>query len=107
MLELLFRGHVQPVVAVCCFLSIWYCCGRRPRPLAGAALCWRAGCWTLERGADRRALALRRAHCLPWVTYLEWREENGNVERAWLYSDSGEREQLRRLRVRLRLERGI
>ena len=42
-----------------------------------------------------------------WLSPLEWREENGGVERAWLFNDSGDHEQLRRLRVRLQLERGI
>ena len=107
LLELLFRGHLLPVAASVAFLVVAGCCRRNPRSLTGAALCWSAGRWTLEAGTECRELTLRRTHCLPWVTYVEWREEDGGVERAWLFNDSGDLEQLRRLRVRLQLERGI
>ena len=83
-------------------------CLRSPgRPLTGSVLAWRAGRWSIEYGVVRSELTLQRAHCLPWVTYLQWRESDGSTARVWLFNDSVDREQLRRLRVRLQLERGI
>ena len=70
----------------------------------GAVLAWNAGRWTLEQGSHCRSIALQRAHCLPWVTYLCWREDNGLNRQLWLFADASDRQQLRRLRVRLTIE---
>ncbi len=78
----------------------------RQRSLHGAVLCWQAGRWTLEEGVVSSELEVQRAHCLPWLTYLQWRETGGRVGRVWLFLDAAELHQLRRLRVRLLLERG-
>ncbi len=70
----------------------------------GAVLAWNAGRWTLEQGSHCRSIALQRAHCLPWVTYLCWREDNGLNRQLWFFADASDRHQLRRLRVRLTIE---
>ena len=94
-----------PLIPLSCYLH------RRQRQ-AGLTLCWQQGRWSLLTDAGRETIELQRGHCLPWVTFVQWRPAEGRpaegrVDRAWLFSDSCPRSQLRRLRVRLRLERVI
>ena len=73
--------------------------------LVGTELCWQQGLWTLERGQQRRSIALsRRCTATPWVIYLAFNEvPAGPGGHCWLYADCASRQQLRRLRVRLSL----
>jgi hypothetical protein len=85
-------------------------------PWAGTTLRWQGGRWSLQAGESRRDLeVLPASRCLPWVVYLAWREAPGGRSPGgrtpagyrrgmWLFHDSAERDQLRRLRVRLALE---
>ncbi len=75
-------------------------------PWAGATLRWQGGHWSLQAGGSQRNVeVLPASRCLPWVVYLAWREAPGGRRRGlWLFHDSAERDQLRRLRVRLALE---
>jgi hypothetical protein len=75
--------------------------------LAGGELIWRQGHWRLRQGCREAAVELLPAsRALPGVIYLVWREASpGGRRRAWLFRDSAQRDQLRRLRVRLRLQR--
>ncbi len=79
----------------------------RRDPLAGTELRWRAGHWSLVSGdnGDCAGIIPQRWHLLPWVTFLAWRDSAGGRGRAWLFADSGAAAELRRLRVRLALQR--
>ncbi len=80
---------------------------------------WRRGQWWIEVAGERRDIEILRWHLLPWLTYLAWREEEAGspAERApaaggrrdalWLFADSAPRDGLRRLRVRLTLQRAV
>ena len=75
--------------------------------MEGLALSWCQGSWTLERDGVQRSVALGpRCISTSWVIYLPVFDlSTGQVEHLWLYADSVPREQLRRLRVRLTLEK--
>jgi len=89
-----------PVATLCCWRLGW-------QRLAGARISWHRGLWTLEQGASSRHLSIDPAStCLPWVIYLAWIEPAGAGRGSvFLLPDSAPAEQLRGLRVRLRLER--
>ncbi len=76
-------------------------------PARGTIVQWRAGSWTLERVGERQGVVILPATtCLPWVVYLTWRNQGtGGRGQLWLFSDSMDRDKLRRLRARLALER--
>jgi membrane-bound toxin of toxin-antitoxin system len=76
-------------------------------PMSGAILCWRRGQWLIERGSSSVPIAIHRGSCcLPWLIYLAWTElPTGRKCRLWLFADSAGAGELRRLRVRLKLER--
>ncbi len=80
---------------------------RADRPAAPRSLHWRQGRWWLESAGHRRGIVPLRWHCLPWCTYLAWREDGGGRGEVWLFQDSAPRDDLRRLRVRLTLQRGV
>ncbi len=84
------------------------CCWRMARqPLAGGLLCWQRGQWAVARGAEYTPVTLRRSSTgLPWVIYLAWDSMTGS-SRGWalLFPDSVAQSDLRRLRVRLTLQR--
>ena len=86
-------------------LSFVWRAGRQT--LVGTVVCWQHGKWVLESGDQIYPIALRRWHCLPWVTFVAWQFESGKKDQIWLFSDSAPRHDLRRLRTRLRIERGI
>ncbi|MFV8816346.1 protein YgfX [Haliea sp. E17] len=79
---------------------------RRRQRLPG--LYWRQGQWWIQReGEGRQFIQPLHWHCLPWCTWLAWREEGGGREALWLFADSAPRDGLRRLRVRLTLQRAV
>lgn len=78
------------------------------QPLAGAAIGWSQGQWTLQQGSQERLIYPSSAcRVTPWALYFCWRQQAGPSGSVWLYRDSGSSQALRRLRVRLTLERGI
>jgi len=105
-LEVALRGYRWlALAAVLCLVPLLW--GTRGQPAAGTCLSWRAGQW-LVHGVDGTApVTLERWHRLAGVTFVAWRGPGGRRGRAWLFADSAPRDQLRRLRVRLGLERGV
>jgi hypothetical protein len=81
-------------------------CLRRD-PLVAVELRWHQGHWTLERAGVQRAVVLtKRSTATPWVIYLGFSDvATGRGGHLWLFADCASRAQLRRLRVRLMLNR--
>lgn len=106
-LYLLFaRGYLLPCLGLLPPV-VWLLLCLRREPMVGATLAWRQGTWTMQHGPAVRPVRLLPASaCLPGLIYLAWRELPGG-ERGdlWLFPDSASAEQLRRLRLRLLLER--
>lgn len=104
--ELMLGGYylLVMVLGTCllCFLRFSW----QQRPV-GAVIRWQQGEWTLESGGQVLSIALRRGHCLPWLTFVAWQAEPGKKGQVWLFNDSAPYHDLRRLRVRLRIERGV
>jgi hypothetical protein len=77
------------------------------QPLVGAIIRWQQGIWSIEHGADPEIVSIgSNSATLPWGVYLAWQALlAGRRRSAWLFADSVSPEQLRRLRVRLALER--
>lgn len=75
--------------------------------MAGLVVCWHRGVWTLEQNGKCRAVTiLAGSTFLPWLIYLAWRDCAGQGSGAvFLFADSAPADDLRRLRVRLTLER--
>lgn len=80
--------------------------GMRRQASAGTCISWRAGQWAVSGPHGSGTITLLRWHRLPWVTYIAWSGPGRRRARAWLFVDSAPRQQLRRLRVRLALQRG-
>lgn len=99
-------GYLQQAI-LATPLILLYLQARWQQPFVGCVIHWRSGEWVLECGSERESIQLLRGHCLPWITFFTWRYESGVCGQAWLFNDSASREELRRLRVRLRLERGV
>ena len=70
-------------------------------------LYWRQGTWWLERDKVTSQVEVHpRSACLPWVTCLVYTPvPRGHSRRVWIFADSCDRQSLRRLRVRLTLQR--
>jgi hypothetical protein len=83
-----------------CFIS-------QLRPDGVTGLSWRAGQWTLQRGSERIPIRILPGNsCLPWVIYLGWASlEDQRRGTLWLFKDSAAAGDLRRLRVRLSMQR--
>ncbi|RLQ21491.1 hypothetical protein DWB85_12075 [Seongchinamella sediminis] len=75
--------------------------------MTGAVLVWNMGQWSLRQGGVERPIEVVRGHCLPWLTCLGWRSRAGGSGILLLFGDSASRQELRRLRVRLRLQGGV
>ena len=77
----------------------------RRHPLLNGTLDWQQGTWTLAYAGDEKPISLgRRSVALPWVIYLEYVELPAGPRRhLWLYADTLQQHELRRLRVRLNL----
>ena len=74
--------------------------------MVGRVLHWRSGCWSIEHHGVETLVDLHpSSRVSPLGIYLRWSSEGGNREYAWLFADSAPSDQLRRLRVRLALER--
>ena len=89
-----------PLAAVCCWQLA-------RQPLAGSVLCWQRGQWFIGRGAAFTPVTLQRSStCLSRVIYLAWlTPADSSRGRALLFPDSVPGGELRRLRVRLTLQR--
>ena len=75
--------------------------------LTGCELCWHQSQWSLVRGRERQPVAVSpHSICLPGLVYFAWREQPaGRLCHAWIFGDCAPAGQLRRLRVRLTLQR--
>ncbi len=75
--------------------------------MVGSVLMWEHGEWFLEHAGTRTAVLLLPTSVRhPCVIYLDLRETvAGKRWRLWLFSDSANPEQLRKLRSRLTLEK--
>lgn len=91
---------LSPVAALCCWQTA-------RQTLAGSLLSWKGGQWFIGVGAEPTPVTLERSSCsMPWVIYLAWLEPADSVRRtALLFPDSLPACDLRRLRVRLNLQR--
>jgi hypothetical protein len=100
------RGY--PLTALALLPLAGVCCRRlASRPLAGALIRWERGEWTLQQGGICRTLCFARSHCVfPWLIYLAWNKSlDAPAVSMFLFPDSARPDELRRLRVRLCLER--
>lgn len=84
----------------CCFII-------QLRSSSVTALCWCAGQWTLQLGSECIPIRISSgSSCLPWLIYLDWSSLDGQRRGAlWLFPDSAAAGDLRRLRVRLSMQR--
>ncbi len=75
-------------------------------PMVGAVLKWKGGEWFIRcNGRQSSVLLLPGAVRLPWIIYLAFRETHATKRwHIWLFADSVDVEQMRRLRCRLMLE---
>ena len=66
-------------------------------------LSWQQGVWSVLDGHQRREVVLNKnCICLPWAIWLSWQEmPAGRRGELWLFSDSAEFDDLRRLRALL------
>ena len=100
------RGYAFAVVPLALLVTslLWRLCRD---PTVGIELRWRHGLWTLEHAGVRRFISpTRRSTAMPWVIYLAFTDQTmGPGGHLWLYADCTSRAQLRRLRVRLTLDR--
>ncbi|PLW68005.1 hypothetical protein C0039_14355 [Pseudohalioglobus lutimaris] len=103
---LLWAGHTGVAALVLAAILVAHYLPAKQR-LTGAVVCWDKGRWALQNGSEAVEMHLQRAHCLSWLTFAQWRQADGTILRLWLLNGDSERDQLRRLRVRLRLERGV
>jgi hypothetical protein len=100
------QGHAQLACALLPVVAVLAPALRRDA-LTGCELCWHRGQWSLWRGRERQLIALSpRSTWLPGLIYLAWRELPAGRQRyGWIFSDCAPAGQLRRLRVRLALQR--
>lgn len=98
------RGHPIPAFLFAA-LAVGLLWQLRHNANEGAKLCWREGCWTLERGTEQRSISLsQRSTATRWVIYLAFSElPTGRGGQIWLYADGSTEEQMRRLRARVAL----
>ena len=100
------RGY--PVLALLLLPMAALCCWQTARQtLAGGLVRWERGQWYIGGGAEPGTVTLERSSiCLPWVIYLAW-VDSARLARgsALLFPDSVPANDLRRLRLRLTLQR--
>jgi len=90
---------LAPVAIVCCWQTA-------RQTLAGCVLSWNAGQWFISRGARAMPVTVERNTSLPRVIYLAWIDPADSARgSALLFADSMPESDLRRLRVRLALQR--
>ena len=100
------RGY--PVLSLLLLVPVACCCRQLARqPLAGAVLSWSQGQWSIVDGSGLRPVTLRsQSSALPWVIYIAWEDARDGARGAGLlFRDSAAAQDLRRLRVRLALQR--
>ena len=75
--------------------------------MVGSVLLWEHGQWYLDHAGERTAVVLVPTSLRhPLFIYLELREMHARKYwRLWLFSDSADPEQLRKLRTRLTLDK--
>ena len=75
-------------------------------PMVGAVLKWECGEWFIRsNGRQSSVLLLPGAVRLPWIIYLAFRETHARKRwNIWVFADSVDIEQMRRLRCRLALD---
>lgn len=98
----------SPVLALALLpVAILACWRLAQQRLAGATVCWSKGQWTIEAGTQCMPVKLERSStCLPWVIYLAWDQGEGSGRGSvFLFPDCASVQDLRRLRVRITLER--
>ena len=104
--RLYLRGY--PLLSLSLLPLAVCCCWRLgAEPWCGVSVCWRRGQWSLEQGEKQTVIVIGPGStCLPWLIYLAWTElPGGRSGSLWLFPDSAPAAELRRLRVRLTLER--
>ncbi len=75
------------------------------QPAVGHVICWRQGRWLLDRGKGDEPVQLAGTSlAAPMAIHFCW-QLGGEQGSLWLFQDSGAAAELRKLRVRLRLER--
>ena len=86
-------------------LVVWLTWAQWRDRLQDAVLCWDRGEWSLQYLQQKQVIeVLPGSTCLPWVIYLAGRDvSSGRRWQSWIFSDCADRENLRRLRVRLTL----
>ena len=100
------RGY--PVLTLLLLPMAALCCWQTARQtLAGGLVRWERDHWYIGGGKEPGTVTLERSStCLPWVIYLAWvdpaRPTRGS---ALLFPDSVPANDLRRLRLRLTLQR--
>ncbi|MFC1578817.1 protein YgfX [Pseudomonadota bacterium] len=99
------RGY--PVLALILLAPTAWCYLSLLRDDGVTAISWRAGEWTVSQGPETIPVCvLPGSSCLPWGIYLSWAaladHRRGSV---FLFADSAPAGELRRLRVRLSLQR--
>lgn len=105
-IEVSWRGYPQ-VALLLAMLSVFSGARAHYRMVAVTGLAWQGGEWTVDYAGLERPVTLRSGLCLPWVTWLQWHEAEGRVRHLFLFNDSAPRDALRRLRVRLQLQRRV
>jgi hypothetical protein len=100
------RGYVFLVFPLALLVTglLWRLCRDST---VGIELRWHQGLWTLEHAGVQRVICpTRRSTATPWVIYLAFTDQPvGPGGHLWLYVDCASTAQLRRLRVRLTLDR--
>lgn len=96
------RPELAFVLLVPLFCSLPRLCGQAH---AGSTLAWRNGRWSLDRGSGQEPVVLAPAcRATPLAIYIRWQAITGESGDLWLFRDSALADELRKLRVRLRLE---
>ncbi|QFU76523.1 hypothetical protein EY643_13120 [Halioglobus maricola] len=78
------------------------------QPWVGWGLAWREGRWTLDRGAGPEMVQMcRESRAGPGGVFLTVQDMHGARHTLWLLADSVPAQELRKVRVRLLLERRV
>lgn len=102
-LYLLWQQGYSWLASIILPLVVWLTWAQWRDRLQDAVLCWDRGEWSLQYLQQKQVIeVLPGSTCLPWVIYLAGRDvSSGRRWQSWIFSDCADRENLRRLRVRL------